>query len=572
MLPVLRDPDGYIYVKEEVGGLLVGGFEPVAKPWGMEGIPEHFEFGMLPDDWDQFQILMENALIRLPALERAEIKTFMNGPESFTPDNNFVIGPAPELTNFYVAAGFNSIGIASGGGAGRALAEWIVEGEPSLDLWPVDIRRFAPLHNDDRFLKARVGEVLGLHYMMPWPNRELQSARPQRASPLYDRLVAQHALFGSKMGWERPNFFAPSAAAARLDYSWGRQNWFAYAATEHEATRAAVTIADLTSFSKFLIQGTDAMSLLRCLCANDVAVPPGTSVYTGMLNARGTYESDLTVARLAADRFLLVTGTAQATRDADWIRRHLPAGAHAALSDVSDHHAVLAVMGPRARELLARVTAAPLDNAAFPFGAIREIAIAGASLWVARRTYVGELGFELYPAVAQAGAVYDALMQAGAGLGVRNCGYYAIESLRLEKGYRAWGRELTPDYNPYEAGLSFAVDLDHDFIGRDALIAARDKPPARRLLSFVAASPDTPLAHGGELILRNGEPVGDVTSAAYGHTVGGIVALGYAATGGARVDDAWLSARFEIDIAGERVPVRAGVKPPYDPAGAQIKP
>jgi 4-methylaminobutanoate oxidase (formaldehyde-forming) len=570
-LPVLRDPDGYIYVKEEVGGLLMGGFEPVAKPWGMDGIPENFEFGMLPDDWDQFQILMENALIRLPALETAEIKTFMNGPESFTPDNNFIMGEAPELKNFFVGAGFNSIGIASGGGAGRALAEWIVEGEPSLDLWPVDIRRFARFHNDDAFLKARVGEVLGLHYQMPWPNRELESARPLRKSPLYGRLAAQHALFGSKMGWERPNFFAPTPEQARIAYSWGRQNWFSFAAAEHKATRAAVTISDLTSFSKFMLQGTDAESVLQRLCANDVAVPPGTSVYTGLLNARGTYESDLTVARLDAERFMLVTGTAQATRDADWIRRNLAGGARATLTDVTEDYAVITVMGPRARDLLARLTKTRLDNA-FPFGTIREIGIAGVTLWASRRSYVGELGWELYVRFEEAGRVYDALMEAGAPLGVRNAGYYAIESLRLEKGYRAWGRELTPDYNPYEAGLSFAVKLDKgDFIGRNALIAAKDTPPARRLLSFVALSPDTPLAHGGELILRGGEPVGEVTSAAYGHSVGGIVALGYAATGGARIDGGWLAARFEIDIAGEPVPVRASLRAPYDPAGERLK-
>jgi len=571
-LPVLRDPDGYIYVKEEVGGLLMGGFEPVAKPWGMDGIPENFEFGMLPDDWDQFQVLMENALIRLPALETAEIKTFMNGPESFTPDNNFIMGEAPELKNFFVCAGFNSIGIASGGGAGRALAEWIVAGEPSLDLWPVDIRRFARFHDDDRFLKERVSEVLGLHYMMPWPNRELQSARPLRRSPLYDRLAAQHALFGSKMGWERPNFFAPAKEDARIDYSWDRQNCFPHVAAEHRATREAVTVSDLTSFSKFMLQGEDAESILQYLCANDVAVPPGTTVYTGLLNARGTYESDLTVARLSLDRFMLVTGTAQTTRDADWIRRHLPKDADAALIDVTDAYAVIAVMGPRARDLLARLAKAPLDNAAFPFGAIREIAIGSATVWASRRTYVGELGWELYVSVEKAGGVYDALMEAGAELGARNAGYYAIESLRLEKGYRAWGRELTPDDNPYEAGLGFAVKLDKgDFLGRDALLAAKAKPPARRLLSFVALASDTPISHGGELILRDGEPVGDLTSAAYGHTVGGIVALGYAATGGARVDDAWLSARFEIDIAGERVKVAASLKAPYDPKGGRLK-
>ena len=359
-LPVLRDPDGYIYVKEEVGGLLVGGFEPVAKPWGMDGIPENFEFGMLPDDWDQFQILMENALVRLPALESAEIKTFMNGPESFTPDNNFIMGEAPELKNFYVAAGFNSIGIASGGGAGRALAEWIVQGEPTLDLWPVDIRRFAHFHNDDRFLKERVSEVLGLHYMMPWPNRELQSARPlRRRRSMTGSRRARTVRLQDGMG--AAEFLCAFAEEARLDYSWERQNWFAYAAAEHTATREAVTITDLTSFSKFMLQGPDAESALQLLCANDIAVPPGTTVYTGLLNTRGTYESDLTVARLGADRFLLVTGTAQTTRDANWIRRHLPQ-ARATLTDVTGDYAVIAVMGPRARDLLARLTTAPLGT------------------------------------------------------------------------------------------------------------------------------------------------------------------------------------------------------------------
>lgn len=571
-LPVMRDPDGYIYVKEEVGGLLMGGFEPQAKPWGMNGIPENFEFGTLPDDWDQFQVLMENALTRIPALETAEIKTFMNGPESFTPDNNFILGEAPELRNFFVGAGFNSIGIASGGGAGRALAEWIVEGEPSLDLWPVDIRRFAKFHDNDTFLHDRVKEVLGLHYMMPWPNREMMSARPFRRSPLYDRLAAKHALFGSKMGWERPNFFAPSAAEARLDYSFGRQNWFAFTTAEHQATREAVAIFDLTSFSKFLLQGRDAQAVLQRLCANDMSMPVGASAYTGLLNHRGTYESDLTAARIAEDCFLLVTGTAQTTRDADWIRRNTPTDARASLIDVTSSHAVIAVMGPRSRELLARLTKAPLDNAAFPFGAIREIGIGPARVFASRRGYVGELGWELFVPTELAAVVYDALMATGGLLGARDAGYYAIESLRLEKGYRAFGRELTPDYNPFEAGLGFAVDLGKDdFIGRDALLAARANPPERRLLSFVGLSPDTPLAHGGELVLRNGEPAGEITSAAYGYSLGAIVALGYVSTGSGTIDADFLAAPFEIDIAGERVPVRASIKAPYDPAGARAR-
>jgi len=571
-LPVLRDPDGYIYLKEEVGGLLMGGFEPQAKPWAMNGIPANFEFGMLPDDWDQFEILMQNALIRLPALETAEIKTFMNGPESFTPDNNFILGEAPELKNFFVGAGFNSIGIASGGGAGRALAEWIVEGEPTLDLWPVDIRRFARFYDNDALLHDRVKEVLGLHYMMPWPNRELASVRPFRRSPLYDRLAAKHAVFGSKMGWERPNFFAPTQAEAKIDYSLGRQNWFPFAAAEHDAARNAVAVFDLTSFAKFLLQGRDAQAALQRLCANDMDVPVGASVYTGLLNARGTYESDVTVTRVANDRFLIVTGTAQATRDAAWINRNLPADAHAYLTDVTSAYAVIAVMGPRSRELLQRLTKTALDNTSFAFGTMREIGIGHANVLAARRTYVGELGWELFVPVELATGVYDTIIQAGAEMGVRDAGYYAIESLRLEKGYRAWGRELSPDVTPYEAGLGFAVKLDKgDFIGRNALMDVKSKPPVKRLLSFAALSADTPLAHGGELILRDGVPAGEVTSAAYGHSLQAVVALCYVKTGGAAIDAAFLGAKFEIDIAGDRVPVRASLKALYDPTGAKVK-
>jgi 4-methylaminobutanoate oxidase (formaldehyde-forming) len=476
------------------------------------------------------------------------------------------------LKNFFVGAGFNSIGIASGGGAGRALAEWIVEGEPTLDLWPVDIRRFARFYDNDALLHDRVKEVLGLHYMMPWPNRELSSVRPFRRSPLYDRLAAKHAVFGSKMGWERPNFFAPTKADARIDYTLERQNWFPFAAAEHEAARNAVAVFDESSFAKFLLQGRDAQALLQRLCANDMNVPVGSSVYTGMLNERGTYESDLTVNRIAHDRFLLVTGTAQATRDAAWIDRNMPPNAHTFLSDVTAAYAVIAVMGPRSRELLARLTRTPLDNAAFPFGTIREIGVGFANVLAMRRTYVGELGWELFVPVELATGVYDALTERGADLGLRDAGYYAIDSLRIEKGYRAWGRELTPDVTPYQAGLSFAVNLDKgDFLGREALLAARGMPPTKRLLSLVALSPDTPLAYGGESILRDGKPAGEVTSAAYGHSVKGIVALGFVTTDGAAVDAGFLGSKFEIDIAGERVPVRASLKPPYDPSGAKLK-
>jgi sarcosine dehydrogenase len=572
-LPCLRDPDGYIYLKEEVGGLLMGGFEPVAKPWHQaDAIPESFEFQLLPDDWDQFAILMENALLRVPALETAEVRQFVNGPESFTADNNYILGEAPGVRGFFVAAGFNSMGIASAGGAGMALAEWIAAGEPTMDLWPVDIRRFAPFMGNDRWLEDRVAEVLGLHYKMPWPNRELETARPLRRSPLYERLAAKHAIFGNKMGWERANVFAPSAAEAKLDYAWGRARWFPWSAAEHRAAREAVAVFDQTSFSKFLLQGRDAEAALQRLCANDVAGAPGRMVYTAILNARGGYESDLTVTRLAPDRFLIVTGSAQTTRDADWIARHIRPDEYAVLTDIGSAYAVISIMGPGARDLLARVTAADLSDAAFPFATMRAIDLGYARVLAGRITYVGELGWELYAPSEFALSAYDRLWDAGADLGLGDAGYYALESLRLEKAYRAWGRELTPDVTPWEAGLGFAVKPGKgDFIGRDALIAAKARPLARRVVSFVLDDPE-PIAWGGELVLRDGRPAGEVTSAAFGHTLGRTVCLALVHAGGAAVDAPWLgSGRWQVDIAGRRVPATLHLRAPYDPEGRRVR-
>jgi len=573
-LPVMRDPDGYIYFKEEVGGLLMGGFEPVAKPWNKDVIPDDFEFGMLPDDWDQFQILMDNALIRVPSLDKVGIKTFMNGPESFTPDLNYILGEAPTLKGFFVGAGFNSMGIASSGGAGMALAEWIVAGEPTLDLWPVDIRRFAGFHGNDAWLRDRVAETLGLHYKMPWPQRELESGRPFRRSPLYDRLKAKGAWFGNKMGWERPNWFAGAGKTPEMTYGWGRAAWFDAVAAEHRATREAVTVVDETSFGKILVQGRDAEAQLQRIAANDVAVPVGRTVYTALLNRRGTFESDVTIARLARDRFLVVTGSAQPVRDMDWIGRNLDGAAHVTLSDVTGAWTVLSVMGPNSRALLQAVSRADFANEAFPFGAIREVGVGHATVWASRRTYMGELGWELYVPVEFAATVFEALQAAGAAHGLRDAGYYAIESLRLEKGYRAWGRELTPDDTPWQAGLGWAVKLDKPggFIGRDALVEAKGKPLARRLVSVVLEDRE-PLLWGGEALLRDGAPVGDLTSAAYGHTVGASVGLGYVKRAdGAAIDAAWLEAgRFEVDLAGVRLKAKVSLRCPYDPAGTRIK-
>jgi sarcosine dehydrogenase len=573
-LPVMRDPDGYIYFKEEVGGLLMGGFEPEAKPWNKDVIPDDFEFGMLPDDWDQFQILMDNALIRVPSLEKTGIKTFMNGPECFTPDLNYIMGEAPQVRNFFVGAGFNSMGIASSGGAGMALAEWIVAGEPTLDLWPVDIRRFANFHGNDTWLKARVAETLGLHYKMPWPQREQESGRPFRRSPLYDRLKARGAWFGNKMGWDRPNWFAGIGKTPDMQYAWGRGAWFDAVAAEHKATRETVSVVDETSFGKFLVQGRDAVRGLQLLCANDVDVPVGRTVYTGLLNERGTYESDLTIARLARDKFMVITGSSQVTRDADWIGRHVPHDLHFTLTDVTGAWTVLSVMGPNSRDLLKAVSKADFSNEAFPFATIREVGIGFATVLASRRTYMGELGWELYVPVEFAATVFDVLHEAGAAFGLRDAGYYAIEGLRIEKGYRAWGRELTPDDNPMQAGLFWAVKLDKPggFIGRQALVDARAKPLTRRMVSIVLADRE-PLLWGGEAVLRDGRPVGDLTSAAYGHTVGASVGLGYVKRAdGAAIDAAWLEAgRFEVDLAGTRLEARVSLKAPYDPSGARIK-
>ena len=542
-LPVMRDPDGYIYFKEEVGGLLMGGFEPEAKPWNK------------------------------PSLEKTGIKTFMNGPESFTPDLNYILGEAPQVRGFFVGAGFNSMGIASSGGAGMALAEWIVAGEPTMDLWPVDIRRFAGFHGNDAWLRARVSETLGLHYKMSWPQREQESGRPFRRSPLYDRLKARGAWFGNKMGWERPNWFAGLGKTPEMTYGWGRGAWFDAVAAEHRATREGVTVADETSFGKILVQGRDAEKALQQLCANDVALPVGRTAYTGVLNARGTFESDFTVARLARDKFLIVTGSAQPTRDMDWLGRNLPSDAHAVLTDVTSAWTVLSVMGPRSRALLQKVSSADFSNDGFPFAAIQEISVGYTTVLAARRTYMGELGWELYVPVEFAATVFETLHAAGEEFGLRDAGYYAIEGLRLEKGYRAWGRELTPDDTPFQAGLGWAVKLDKlgGFIGQKALLEAKAKPLARRLVSIVLEDGE-PLLWGGEALLRDGKAVGDLTSAAYGHTIGAAVGLGYVKrVDGEAIDAAWLAGRFEVDLAGNRLAAKVSLRAPYDPQGARIK-
>ena len=574
-MPILRDPDGYTYFKEEVGGLVIGGFEPEAKPWvGPDQIPYPFEFQLLEEDWDHFQILMDNALLRLPVLEETGLKKLYNGPESFTPDNQFILGEAPECANFFVAAGFNSVGIASAGGAGRALAEWIANGAPTTDLTSVDIRRFAPFNGNNRWLHDRVSEILGLHYEVPWPNRELTTARPFRRSPVHHLLAAAGANFGSRMGWERANFFAPDGAEPVIEYSWGKQNWLPWSAAEQTATRTGVTVFDQTSFSKYLLVGPDAESALQWLCTADMAVEVGRTVYTGMLNERGTYESDVTVTRTAADEFLIVSSAATTERDKDHIRKNVPPDALAELVDITSSLAVFGVMGPCSRELLSTLTDADLSDEGFPFGTSQRISLGYSTVRATRITYVGELGWELYVPAEFAVGVYEDLLAAGAEFGVARGGYYAIESLRLEKGYRAFGRELTPNDNPVEAGLLFACKLktDVDFLGRVAVEKARAEGPRRKVVGFVVGSAD-PMLWGGELVLRDGAVAGQVTSAAWGETTGACVGLAYLkASDDAVVTAEWIGAgEYQVNVGGTPYPINVTLRAVYDPTNSRIR-
>ncbi len=570
-LPTLRDPDRLIYFKEEVGGLVMGGYEPDPKPWAEHGIPEGFAFELLGPDWDHFEQMMEQALIRVPALETAGVKQLINGPESFTPDGNFILGEAPEVQGFYVGCGFNAFGIASAGGAGRSLAEWIVADEPPMDLWPVDIRRFGLPHADDGWVRSRTLELYGKHYTIAWPAEEHRTGRPLRRSPLYARLKDAGAVFSEKLGWERANWFARADRDEPRDiYSFGRPNWFDAVGEEHRACRERVALFDASSFAKFLLVGRDAEAALSWICANDVSHPPGRVVYSQMLNARGGIECDLTVTRLAPDTYYIVTGTGFATHDFTWIERHLPEGGEARLHDVTSAFAVLPVMGPLARELLASVTGDDVSNAALPFGRWRTIGIAGAPVRALRVTYVGELGYELHVPSELALTVYEALLEAGDNLGLAHAGYRAIESLRLEKGYRAWGADIGPDHTPLEAGLGFAVKLatGQPFLGREALERQRADGLSKRLACFTV-EPEVVLL-GRETIYRDGVPVGWLGSGGFGYTVERSIGYGYVRHPG--IDRDWLIAgNYELEVATERVPARLHLAPLYDPGAERIR-
>jgi len=572
-LPVIRDTDGYVYIKEDAGKLLVGAFEPYGKPLPLADLPRDFSFGELPPDWDHFALPMQKAIELVPSLEAAPIRHFMNGPESFTPDNQFIVGEAPELRNFYVAAGFNSQGILAGAGIGLAMAEWIVEGHPTMDLSAIDIARFHPFQGNERYLQHRIRESLGLLYAMHWPYRQMESARPARQTPLHSRVAARGACFGETAGWERANWYADDGAEPRYDYSYDKPTWFADVAREHRAARENVALFDLSSFAKFRLDGPDAERELNRICCNDVAVEPGRCVYTGLLNERGGYEADLTVTRLDRDAYLIVTAAASQSRDFRWIRRNLSANARATLTDVTGSYATLAVMGPNSRALLQPLVDVDLDNASFPFSTAREIEIGYARALAMRVSYVGELGWELHVPSECAGPVFDLLVGAGRDRGLALAGYHALDTLRSEKGYRHWGHDITPVDTPLDAALSFTVAFGKpcDFIGRAPLERQRAVGTAQRLVFFKMDDPARMLFHD-EPIVRDGAIVGRITSGAFGHTLGASVGMGYVACPPQRRIAQYIdSGRFEIEIACERFAARASIKPFYDPTSARMR-
>ena len=580
-LPVLRVPDECAYVKEEAGKLLVGFFEPKGKPLPDHKIPDDSEFLSLPDDWDHLARELELASERLPILKRIGLHTFFNGPESFTPDGRWILGEAPSLRNFFVAAGFNSIGIQTAGGVGKAIAEWMEAGEPTFDLTSYDIRRCQPFHGNVTYLTDRIGEALGLHYADQFPYRSPSSARGVRTTALHGRLEARGACFAEAAGWERAAWFLPEAARARGEkaeyrYSWGRQNWFEYAAEEHKAVRNGVGLFDLSPFGKIRVEGRDAEAVLQHICANDIAVAPGRIVYTQWLNRHGGVEADLTIARLSDDVFLVVTSSASMLRDLHWLKRHTPDGAHCLATDVTAGEACLAVMGPRSRELLAPLVNMPLDNDAFPFGTWREIEIGYAVGRAHRISYVGELGWELYIPADMARHVFDTLMASGAEVGLRLCGTHALDTCRMEKAYRHYGHDIASTDHVLEAGLGFAVKLHKargrfgDFLGREGVLERRSVGISRRLVQFLLADP-RPLLYGNEAIVRDGRVVGYLTSGAYGHHMGAAVGLGYVACEPGESAGTVLGSIYAIEVAGEQVPARASLMPFYDPNSERIR-
>jgi 4-methylaminobutanoate oxidase (formaldehyde-forming) len=571
-LPVLRDTDGYVYIKEEAGKLLIGSFEPRGKPLAVRNLPVEQRFIELPEDWDHFELPFGKAMEIIPALERAGIQKFMNGPESFTPDALFALGEAPGCRNCFVAAGFNSEGFEMGAGAGRALAEWIVEGAPTMDLSDVDIARYHPFQVNRAYLHDRAGESLGSIYQMHWPGKQHETARPARKSPLHDRLAARNACFGETAGWERAMWFAPQGVEPKDAYSHLWPNWYDFTAEECRAAREGVVVFDQSSFGKTLLQGRDACAFLQRACTGELDVPLGKLVYTHMLNRRGGIETDITVDRLAEDRYMIVSSAATHPRDLAWIERQLVGDERVAVADVTSAYAVLSVQGPKSRDLLGRVSDADLSNQAFPFLTSQEIDIGYAPVIAKRMTFIGELGWELHIPSEFAQGVYDTLVEAGAEFGLRQAGYHALEHLRCERAYREYALDITPDDTPYEAGLGFTVKMEKPdaFMGRDALEAQHGKVLDKRLVMFKLADPRPALFHD-ELIRLDGEIAGYISSGAYGFTLGHSVGMGYLHHPDGITRELLENGQFEIEIACERHPAEASFRPFYDPKGERVR-
>ncbi len=569
-LPVLRVPDECAYYKEDAGKILLGAFEPNAKPWAMNGIPDSFEFDQLPEDFDHFEPILEAAVNRMPMLAEAGIHTFFNGPESFTPDDAYHLGLAPEMDNYWVAAGFNSIGIQSGGGAGMALAEWMDSGEKPFDLGDVDISRMQPFQGNKKYLFERSKETLGLLYADHYPYRQKATARGVRRTPFHHHLKDQGAVFGELAGWERANWFANPGQEREYQYSWNRQNWFENSAAEHRAVRENVGMYDMSSFGKIRVEGPDAEAFMNYIGGGDYSVPNGKIVYTQFLNRQGGIEADVTVTRLTETAYLVVTPAATRLADQTWMQRHAD-GFNVVITDVTAGEGVLAVMGPNARTLLQKVSPADFSNAANPFGTAQEIEIGMGLARAHRVTYVGELGWEIYVSSDMAGHVFETLHEAGQDMGLKLCGMHMMDSCRIEKGFRHFGHDITCEDNVVDAGLGFAVKTDKgsDFIGRSAVIERKESGPKSRLVQFRLTDSE-PLLFHNEPIVRDGEYVGYLSSGNYGHTLGSAIGMGYVPCEGEKAADV-LASSYEIDVCGVKVKAEASLKPMYDPKSERVK-
>ncbi len=568
-LPVLRVPDECAYYKEDAGKILLGAFEPSAKPWALDGIPADFEFDQLPEDFDHFEPILEAAVNRMPMLAEAGIHTFFNGPESFTPDDAYHLGLAPEMDNVWVAAGFNSIGIQSAGGAGMALAQWMDAGEKPFDLGDVDISRMQPFQGNRRYLAERSTETLGLLYADHYPYRQKATARGVRRTPFHAHLLECGAVMGELAGWERANWFAEPGQDPVYRYSWKRQNFFDNVAAEHMAVRGNVGMYDMSSFGKIRVEGRDATAFLNHIGGGQFDVPAGRIVYTQFLNPRGGIEADVTVTRLSETAYLVVTPAATRLADETWMRRH-QGDFNVVITDVTAGEGVLAVMGPRARDLLQAVSPNDFSNAVNPFGTAQEIEIGMGRARVHRVTYVGELGWESYVSADMAAHVFETLHTAGQPMGLRLCGMHMMDSCRIEKGFRHFGHDITSEDHVLEAGLGFAVKIDKPgFIGRDAVLRKREAGLDRRMMQFRLTDPE-PLLYHNEPVLRDGKIVGFLSSGAYGHALGGAMGMGYVPCAGETPADL-LASTYEIDVAGTRVRAEASLKPMYDPAAARAK-